>query len=261
MQLKAMLDRAKGQGWRTADNPAALDGPLGILVRDIERSHIGTPHPALPFQEMGPFMAQLRAVRTFGDKLSVSALVLEFIILTAVRASQATGMRWDEIDFNKRTWTCPWQRTKTGKKTQHDHVIMLSEAALTVLMRARQMEVKSEFVFCSQRDWWNGRKPHRAGTAIERHAPSVALNLQMKRRDITVHGFRTSFSSWANENHFPEDAIEISLDHEIGAKIRRLYARDAEHKELRHRLMEAWGEYCSRPEPLPAEVVPFRQVK
>jgi integrase len=259
MQLKAMLDRAKGLGWRTGDNPAALDGPLGVLVRDIERSHIGTPRAALPFQEMRAFMVQLSAARTQNGKLSISALALEFTILTAARVSQVTGLRWDEIDFDKRIWTCPWQRTKTGKKTQHNHVIMLSKRALAVLMQVRQMEVTSkEFVFVSQRDRWNGRKPHLAGTPIERHAPSVMLGQTMKRNDITVHGFRTAFSSWANENRFPDDAIEISLDHEVGNKIRRLYARDAKHKQVRHDLMEAWAEFCSPPE---AEVVPFRQTK
>ena len=283
-QLAAMMDRAKGLGWRTGDNPAALDGLLGPLVEEIERSHIATPHAALPFREIGPFMAQLRALRTKralqrtqDGKKNVAALALEFIILTAVRVSQVcegdskneiSAMRWSEIDFDKRIWTCPWQRTKTGKKSQQDHEVMLSEAALAVLMQARQMEVKSEFVFASQSDHWNGKKPRRAGAAIERHAPTHILKYHMKRSDITIHGFRTAFSSWAhesrsswaNENQFAEDAIEISLDHEVGKKIRRLYARDAKYIKQRYRLMEAWGEFCSRPELL-REVLPFRQIK
>jgi len=282
MQLDAMMDRTKGLGWRTGDNPAALDGLLGPLVQEIERSHIGTPRAALPFREAGPFLARLRALRTQralhrtkdDGRMNVAALALEFIILTAVRVSQVCegdanvpAMQWTEIDFDKRMWKCPWQRTKTGRKTQQDHVVMLSEAALAVLMLAKQMEVKSDFVFATQADRWNGRKPRLAGAPIERHAPTHLLKYHMERSDITVHGFRTSFSSWAHENRsswatesFPDDAIEIALDHEVGKKIRRLYARDAKYIEQRYRLMEAWGDFCSRPEPL-GEVLPFRQIK
>jgi integrase len=284
LQIEGMMDRVKSLGWRTGDNPAALDGLLGPLVQEIERSHIGTPRAALPFREVGPFLARLRALRTQralqrtkdDGKMNVAALALEFIILTAVRVSQVCegdnasvpAMQWTEIDFDKRLWTCPWQRTKTGRKTQQHHVVMLSEAALAVLMLAKQMEVKSDFVFATQVDRWNGRKPRLAGAPIERHAPTHVVNYHMERSDITVHGFRVSFSSWAHENrsswahenNFAEDAIEISLDHEVGKKIRRLYSRDAKYIEQRHRLMEAWGEFCSRPEPL-AEVLPFRQAK
>src|SRR5262249_36202181 len=41
-----------------------------------------------------------------GEEYMMPALLLEFIILTGVRAGQAANARWDEIDWNNRLWIC-----------------------------------------------------------------------------------------------------------------------------------------------------------
>ena len=49
-------------------------------------------HAALPYAEIGAFMAELRAQE------GVSARALEFAILTAARTGEVIGARWDEIN-------------------------------------------------------------------------------------------------------------------------------------------------------------------
>ena len=58
-------------------------------------------HPALPFDELPAFMVELRA------RDSISALALEFAILTAARTSEVIGAKWSEIDLDACIWTIP----------------------------------------------------------------------------------------------------------------------------------------------------------
>ena len=79
---------------------------------------------------------------------------------------------------------------------------------------------------------------------------------------FTIHGFRSSFSSWANDQpHFRREAIEMTLDHAVGTKVERLYARGARRWKERVQLMDTWADFCSGIEALPAEVIPLRHHK
>lgn len=71
----------------------------------------------------------------------------------------------------------------------------------------------------------------------------LALLKRMKRTDITVHGFRASFSTWANETAAARpDVIEACLAHRKGDKIRAAYNR-AQFAGERRKLLNAWGAY------------------
>ncbi len=121
--LYATLEYAKAMDRRTGDNPASLKGKLGKLLPAMEAIHTVKHHASLPYQEIGTFMAQLRTHKPRINRMSVTRDLLEFIILTCVRLSQAREMRWNEIDDKKCLWTCPWQRTKTGRKKKYDHLV------------------------------------------------------------------------------------------------------------------------------------------
>ena len=58
-------------------------------------------HAALPWQEIGAFMADLR------QRKGASARALEFCILTAVRSGEVRSARWDEIDLDTATGRVP----------------------------------------------------------------------------------------------------------------------------------------------------------
>ena len=71
------------------------------------------PHSALPAAEIPALLEAL------ADRQGVAARALEFIILTAVRAGEAIGARWDPKEFNlaDRVWVIPASRTKGGSST------------------------------------------------------------------------------------------------------------------------------------------------
>lgn len=61
---------------------------------------------------------------------------------------------------------------------------------------------------------------------------------------ITVHGFRSTFKDWCNEQtSFPDFLAEMALAHMSGDKVRSAYAR-GELLAKRRDLAEAWSRYC-----------------
>ena len=58
-------------------------------------------HAALPWQQIGAFMAELR--KREGQRPPC----LEFTILTAARTGETLGARWGEIDLAEAVWTSP----------------------------------------------------------------------------------------------------------------------------------------------------------
>ncbi|ATQ67332.1 hypothetical protein CQW49_05055 [Methylosinus trichosporium OB3b] len=62
------------------------------------------------------------------------------------------------------------------------------------------------------------------------------------KEDISAHGFRSTFSTMANESGlFAFDAVERALAHQDGSEVRRAYHR-ADYFEEGRRLMLWWAD-------------------
>jgi len=266
--LAAILNWAMAKDYRpTGVNPAARSGPISTLLPKVGNRKIKH-HASLAYQEIGAFMAGLRNFRPKNrqgieeTEESLNALLLQFIILTAVRTSQAREARWEEFNLNTKVWTCPPERTKFGKVSKTAHVIYLSAPALQVLktMQVRQAADRTagEYVFTYGQQDAPRMGQQMVGQPImgDTHLIKFLQNT-LGRKDLTVHGFRSSFKSW-QVDHYPlfEIAGEMALDHAVGTEVRRIYARDAKMIKQRRQLMDAWAEYCGRPEPLDAKGYP-----
>jgi integrase len=85
----------------------------------------------------------------------------------------------------------------------------------------------------------------------------LTLLRRMGRDDLTAHGFRSTFRTWAAERtNFPREVIEAALAHTIGNKVEAAYQR-GDLFEKRRRLMEAWAQFCASA-PAAGEVVSLR---
>jgi integrase len=61
--------------------------------------------------------------------------------------------------------------------------------------------------------------------------------------DADVHGFRTSFRTWAQElTNFPREVAEAALAHKVGDAVEQAYAR-SDVFQKRRRMMDAWASY------------------
>jgi integrase len=81
---------------------------------------------------------------------------------------------------------------------------------------------------------------------------------RMDRGDLTAHGFRATFKTWASERtNFPRALVEAALAHVLGDKVEAAYQR-GDLFDKRRRLMDAWTEFCAKPAPA-GTVVKLRQ--
>ena len=159
---------------------------------------------------------------------SVSALALEFAILTAARSGEVLGARWNEVDQAANVWTVPPGRMKAAR----EHRVPLSTRALAVLGEAEKART-GDFVFPGSR----------GGRPLSVMAMEMVLR-RMNLDNVTVHGFRSAFRDWAgNETHFAREVAEAALAHVIGDAAERAYRR-GDALEKRRALMDAWANYC-----------------
>jgi len=234
-RIEAILDWASVREYRKGDNPARWRGHLENLLPRRSKVQRIEHQPALPYDRIGHFMATLK------DQEGSASLALAFTILTASRTSETIGAAWDEIDLQKKLWTIPASRIKGGR----EHRVPLSEPALDILKELQKQrglinpkseKVKNDWVFTGQRK----------GKPLSNMA-MLALLKRMKRTDITVHGFRSTFRDWAAEQTaYPREIVEACLAHASGDKVERAYLR-TDFFDRRRQLMDVWGRCCAEP--------------
>lgn len=232
-RIKLVLDAARAAKLRGGDNPADWAGTLKPLLGQSKKDQEN--HPRLEHDRMGEFMVELRS------RQAISALALEFTILTAARTGEVIGATWGEIDLDAKLWTVPAKRMKASK----EHRVPLSEAAVAVLRKMLlpgQEPDAAAYVFPGQS----------RGKPLSNMAMLTLLQKRMMVRNgkgelVTVHGFRGTFSTWAGDHtSYPRDLIEVALAHPPKDKSERAY-NHAEMIERRSELMEAWADLCAGP--------------
>jgi integrase len=229
-RIERVLDWATVSGYRQGENPARLKGHLDHLLAKRNKTRTVRHLAAMPPSELPGFMDALRQRAGTADR------ALEFCVLTAARTGEVLGARWAEIDLAARLWTIPVARMKSAR----EHRVPLSDRAVAILAGLPR---NGDCVF-------EGHRDHRA---------LLTVLHRMGRRDLTVHGFRATFKTWASEQTaFPSDVIEAALAHVVGDKVERAYAR-GDLLQKRIRLLAEWAAYCASPAPVIGDVVPLRR--
>ncbi|MEY3729706.1 MAG: hypothetical protein RLZZ57_462 [Pseudomonadota bacterium] len=234
-RIEAILSYATARGWRSGGNPATWRGHLATMLPKRSKIAAVEHHAALPWQEMGNFMARLRG------HAATAARALEFLILTASRTNEVLGAKWDEIDIETGVWTIPASRMKANR----EHRVPLSGAAINILRNMQTFELNQGggYVFPGQR----------ANRPLSQMSMAMLLR-RMQRIDITVHGFRSSFRDWCEEaTNTPHAVAEAALAHTIGDKVEAAYRRGDLFRK-RAVLMESWATFCSS---VQAEAIPL----
>ncbi|GAB2529766.1 site-specific integrase [Simplicispira piscis] len=223
-RIETVLAWATTSKYRQGDNPARWRGHLDTLLAKPSKIAKVEHFSALAYQLLPSFMVELRAKEGLGVK------ALEFAILTAARSGEVRMATWSEIDIDRKEWVIPAGRMKAGK----EHTVPLSKSAQDLLRNLPKLE-GCELIFPS---------------ATKENKPLSDMTLtsilrRMGQKDITVHGFRSSFRDWAGDTtHFPKEVIENALAHQLKDKAEAAYARSTQLAKRRE-LMDAWAVYCS----------------
>lgn len=153
--------------------------------------------------------------------------LIEWQLLTLVRPSEASGTRWDEINFQSKLWTIPAERMKAKR----EHIVPLSPQSLFLLEVMQPISANREHVFPSRND---PKRPMNSQTA------NAALKRIGYGGKLVAHGFRSIASTALNEAGFNPDVIEAALAHSDKNEVRRAYNRST-YLAQRIELMDAWG--------------------
>lgn len=222
-RLEAVLDYAIARGYRTGENPARWRGHLQKLLPPPAKLKDVKHHPALPYSELGDFMAELGQIGSAGGK----ALALQ--ILTATRPGEVVAAKWSEFDQKAQVWTIPKERMKAAR----EHRIPYGPVVAKLLKQIPK--TYSPFLF-------PGAKPGR-------HLVTAATlaTLRKLRDGLTSHGFRSTFRDWAaDQTAYPREVAEAALAHSIKDQTEAAYRR-SDLMEKRARMMADWERFALRP--------------
>jgi integrase len=229
--LEMIFAAAKATGKRKAENPALWKGHLEhLLPKSKRKGKVRGPHPSLPFEELPAFMAKLATIDTVGARM------LETCILTCARTNEIIHMRWTDVDLERATWRVP----RDLMKADRDHIVPLSKPVMAFLHSAHEMRF-GEYVF-----------PGRTRSEPMSNMTMLEMLKDMSRSDITVHGFRATFRTWADEEmDFSNQAVEFCLAHVPGDEAEKAYRRRSMFAK-RKQIMDVWAAFATK---TPAKVI------
>jgi integrase len=221
-RIERILDWAKVRGYRDGENPARWRGHLDHLLPARGKVRRVRHHAALPYAEIPGFVIALKG------RDAVAARALEFAILTAARTSEALGAKWSEIDLGARVWIIPAERMKAGR----EHRVPLADRAIEII-RHMMTSKQNEHIFHGD------RRETLSNMSL------LMLLRRMGRKDITTHGFRSTFRDWvAEQTDCPSAVAEMALAHSIGNAVEAAYRR-GDMLDKRRPLMARWEKYCA----------------
>lgn len=173
--------------------------------------------------------------------------LIEWQLHTMTRPAEASGARWDEIDWEDKIWTIPAERMKKRR----EHRIPLTEQMLAILEVIKPISGHREYIFPSDRD---PKKPCNSQTA------NMALKRMGFAGRLVSHGLRSLASTTLNEQGFDRDLIEASLAHVDDNQVRSAYNR-TDYLERRRPMMSWWSGYIEEAAKGSLSVTGTRQLK
>lgn len=209
-------------------NPATTDA---LALPRVERT---VQHrKALHYAEVAE---SIQRVHASGAWLATK-LAFEFVVLTACRSGEVRAAKWDEVEFTdgahatsatSATWVIPAERMKMKRS----HRVPLCARAVALLKEADSLRNSSGLVFPSMR-----------GKVLS----DMTLSKLIKELgiDADVHGFRTSFRTWTQEQtNYPREIAEAALAHKVGDAVEQAYAR-SDLFDKRRQMMADWASYLN----------------
>ena len=181
----------------------------------------------LKFVEIGELPKLLESIRSYPTK-SV-AIGLELMVLLFPRPGELRLTMWEHFDLEKKIWIKPPEITKTKKI----HKVPLSEQAVKLIYRLKQIQRESDYLFPGR----NSRMQPLSDGTFNKALKSLGYDNKQH-----PHGFRHLASTALNEAFSSKSqVIEKALSH-VKQGTKAVYDK-AEHFEERSDLMQWWADY------------------
>lgn len=215
-------------------NPAlALDGEF----TPPETQH----YPALPLERL---LELLSRTDSYPGRL-LTKYALKLSLLFFVRSSELRFARWSEIDWQQKLWVIPEEREQIenvrfshrGTKMKTQHIVPLSDQAITVLKQIEALSGHLSFIFPGEYDQDKCMSDNTINKALR------VMGYDTKK-EICGHGFRAMACSALSESGlWSKEAIEKQMSHQERNSVRAAYIHKAEYLEERISMMQWWADY------------------
>jgi len=184
---------------------------------------------ALPQEQVPLLMAALNK-NLSEQKLDIKTVcALKLAMFTGLRDNSIRGAKWNEIDLERRLWTIPASRMKSGKEFK----LPLPRQAIEVFKTIEPLTFRepTSYVFPS-----TGKYGYMSENTLR-------LALHRLGFKVTFHGMRSLITNVLNERGFNRDAVERQLDHQEQNKTRASYLR-SDFMEERTKIMQWFADWC-----------------
>ncbi|GAB2940635.1 tyrosine-type recombinase/integrase [Aquaspirillum soli] len=219
-----VFDWAAEQGLMES-NPAAMIDPRKAFGKAKSRSFA-----ALELSDVPAFMQRL----SLETPTLQSVLACRMLAYTWVRTNELRMMRWDEIDLDEGIWLIPAGKMKRAR----DHIVPLPKQAVEILRHMKMRCRGSVYVWPNE---------HTITRPMSENAVLYLIRRIGFGGVMTGHGWRSVGSTWANEQGYNPDAIEMQLAHTPTNKTRAVYNR-ARYLDVRREMLQAhadWLDLCT----------------
>ncbi len=196
-----------------------LTNPVMILTK---RKYWHKEEPASDWiqpDKLALFFNILTDMRTFGEFYSLVADYFEFLIFTGLRRRSASNLLIDDVDLDNLTYLIvPKGKSLVQMPLTHSIAQLLERRIL--LSKA----IGSKYVFAN---------PENLGNPI--NDPRRALRYLRKELslDITIHGFRRSFATYAEFIDLSQYVIKRLLNHTMGRDVTAVHYIQRDINRLR----------------------------
>ena len=184
---------------------------------------------ALPKEQVPLLMTALNKCRADQQLDIKTVCALKLALYTGLRDNSIRGAKWIEIDLEKKTWTVPASRMKSGKEFKLPLPVQAIEIFKT--LEPITFRESSSYVFPSK-----GKYGYMAENTLR-------LALHRLGFKVTVHGMRSLITNVLNEQGFNRDAIERQLDHQETNQVRASYLR-FDFMDIRAAMMQWFADWC-----------------
>jgi integrase len=204
---------------RTASNPT---NALRQALRPAKAKHLAAVTDPARFGEILRMMDGYR-----GGEIVAAALRLAPLVF--VRPGELRHAEWASIDLDSGEWRF------IASKTNADHIVPLSQQAITVLRDLKPFTGTGRYVFPN---------PRTKERPMSENAVLAALRgLGISKEEMCGHGLRATARTLLDEKlEFPPHLIEQQLAHSVRDPLGRAYNRTT-HLPQRKKMMQRWADY------------------
>ena len=174
--------------------------------------------------------------------------IVKLLLLTGARRGEVVGMRWAEVDFERKLWSLPADRVKNKRP----HTLPLPSLALAILQALPRIENRDGLVFPARTKRGKNIGPVSGFSKAKRRLDHAIAELVVAEGSPSLpqfglHDLRRSVASGMAKLGVDLHVIERCLNHASGSfgGIVGVYQRHRFEDDMR-RAMDAWSTHIER---------------